>query len=208
MAHLKKSQFFNLSLNINKKLKKENYTSYIQTFIIESTRSKRGYDSSLSIRIGASFADLWKMWSIRRVPAGTGFSETETERFWSVAGRSEGCEDGMGSESRRKSLVGWCFLTAIRMCSSFTIFRFLSVVISADFSARNWRKSSAEHVTRNRASEFTLLMSLSSFMIFLTLPIGSSGWIASAFSSSAIDAFSSSAIDETQSFDFGNEDGD
>lgn len=44
-----------------------------------------------------------------------------------------------------------------------------------------------EHETRNKASEFTLLMSLSSFMIFLTLAVGNSGRIGSTASSSAID---------------------
>lgn len=38
LAHFKMSQFSNLSLNINKKLKSKKCTSYIQTFIIESAQ--------------------------------------------------------------------------------------------------------------------------------------------------------------------------
>ncbi len=92
----------------------------------------------------------------------------------------------MGSESRRNSLVGWCLLTATRMCSSFTIFHFFSIVTSTDFLAKKWRKSSAEHETRDNTFEFTMLMSLLSFMILLTRLVGNSGRIVSVFSSSAI----------------------
>lgn len=139
---------------------------------------------------GASFAGLAKKSSIRRVPTGrTGLSATGRARVLSVAGLSEDWV-GTGSESRRKSLVGWCLWTATRRWSSFTIFRFFSVATCADFSASDRRNSSVAYETRNKASELTLLMSLSSFMIFLTRPVGNSD-------RAGLSVFSaSSAIDE------------
>lgn len=148
-------------------------------------KGKRKTNYSWLSSSGIAPADLQKKSSIRRVPAGIGLSGAGREVIRSVEGWSEVC-DGTGSESMRKSLVGWCLLAAVLMCSSFTVFRFFSMAISADFSDINWRKSSVEHETRKRASECTLLMSLSSFMIFFTRPDGKAGRIAAAFSCSAI----------------------
>lgn len=130
-------------------------------------RKEKGNDHSVSP------ADLWKKCSIRRTPGGSGFSSPcEDEGLvWSDKGRTGGWE-GIGRESRRKSAVGGCLLAAILMWSVLMVLRFLSRATCMDFSVRKWRKRSVEREMRKIASEFTLMISLSSFTIFLTLPNG------------------------------------
>lgn len=137
--------------------------------------------------------DFWKNASIRRVPVGSSFSVDNRGRFWTLGEGSDGCE-GTRSESRRKSLVGWCLFTATLKCSSFMVFLFFSKATCADFSVRTSRKSSVELAIRCRAYEFTLLMSWSSFMIFFTRPNGIWSWWTSPPAAVEFFSWSSPAI--------------